>query len=153
MKIIGNKRDRKWTRYMETGNLNHYKEFCSYRNKVKKLSKANRKEYEATLASEAKTNPKAVYKYINKRLNIQKEITEIHVNSESTESRITEDSDLILDTFSKYFASMFTKDDNNHLPTIDVSPCKSEMNEFLVTERMVSEQIRKLDITKISGTR
>ena len=37
MKIIGNKRDRKWTRYMETGNLNHYKEFCSYRNKVKKI--------------------------------------------------------------------------------------------------------------------
>ena len=133
---------------METGNLNHYKEFCSYRNKVKKLSKANRKECEATLASEAKTNPKAVYKYINKRLNIQKEI---HVNSESTESRITEDNDLILDKFSKYFASIFTKDDNNHVPTIDISPCKSEMNEFLVTERMVSEQIRKLNITKSAG--
>ena len=153
MKIIGNERDRKWTRYMETGNLNHYnKEFCSYRNKVKNLSKANRKEYEATLASEAKSNPKPVYKYINKRLNIQKEITEIHVNSEFTESRITEDNDLILDTFSKYFASIFTKDDNNHLPTIDISPCKSEMNEFLVTERMVSEQIRKLDnVTKSAG--
>ena len=136
---------------METGNLNHYKEFCLYRNRVKKLSKANRKEYEATLASEAKSNPKAVCKYINKRLNIQKEITEIHVNSEFTESRITEDNELILDTFSKYFASIFTKNDNNHLPTIDISPCKSEMNEFLVTERMVSEQIRKLDITKSAG--
>ena len=54
---------------METGNLNHYKEFFSFRNMVTKLSKANRKEYEATLAFEAKTNPKAVYKYINKRLN------------------------------------------------------------------------------------
>ena len=151
MKTIGNKRERKWTRYMKTGNLNHYKEFCSNRNKVKKLSKANRKVYEATLASETKSNPKAVYKYINKRLNIQKEITEIHVNSESTESRITEDNDLILDTFSKYLASIFTKNDNNHLPTIDMSPCKSKMNEFLVTERMVSEQIRKLDITKSAG--
>ena len=69
MKIIRNKRNRKWTRNMETGNLNHYKEFFSFRNMVTKLSKANRKEYEATLASEAKTNPKAVYKYINKRLN------------------------------------------------------------------------------------
>ena len=68
--------------------------------------------------------------HINKRLNIQKEITEIHVNSESTESRITEDNDLILDTFSKYFASIFTKDDNNHLPTIDISPCKSEMKYY-----------------------
>ena len=71
-----------------------------------------------------------------------------HANSESTESRITEGNDLILDTFSKYFASIFTKDDNNHLPTIDILPCKSEINEFLVTERMVSKQIRKLDITK-----
>ena len=93
---------------------------------MKKLSKASRKEYEATLASEAKSNLNVVYKYINKRLtcNIQKEMTEIHVNSQSTESRITEDNDLILDTFSKYLASMFTKDDNNHLPTIDISPCK-----------------------------
>ena len=103
------------------------------------MNKANRKEYEATLASEAKTNPKAVYKYINKRLNIQKEITEIHVNSESTESRMTEDNDLILDTFSKYFALIFTKDDNNHLPPIDVSPCKSEMNEFLPKEWSLSK--------------
>ena len=78
-------------------------------------------------------------------------MTEIHVNSESTESRITEDSDLILDTFSKYFASIFTKDDNNHLPTIDILPCTSKMDEFLVTERMVSEQIWKLDITKSAG--
>ena len=151
MKIIGNKRDRKCFRYMETGNLNHYKEFSSYRNKMKKISKANRKKYEATLASEAKTKPKAVYNYINKRLNIQKKITEIHANSESTESRITEGNDLIIDTFSKYFASIFTKDDNNHLPTIDILPCKSEINEFLVTERMVSKQIRKLDITKSAG--
>ena len=52
---------------------------------------------------------------------------------------------------SKYFASTFTKDDNKHIPTIDVSPCKSEMNEFLVTERMVSEQIWKLDSTKSAG--
>ena len=80
-------------------------------------------------------------------------MTEIHVNSESTESRITEDSDLILDTFSKYFASIFTKDDSNHLPTIDILPCActSKIDEFLVTERMVSEQIRKLDITKSAG--
>ena len=49
------------------------------------------------------------------------------------------------------FINIFTKDDNNHLPTIDILPCKSEMNEFLVTERMVSEQIRKLDITKSAG--
>ena len=72
MKIIGNKRDRKWIRYMETGNLNHYKEFSSYRTKMKKMSKANRKEYEATLASEAKTKPKTVYNYINKRKKLQK---------------------------------------------------------------------------------
>ena len=110
------------------------------------MCKANRKKYEATLASEAKTNRKAVYKYINKRLNTQKEITEIHVNSESTESRITEDNDLIFDKFSKYFASIYTKDDNNHLSTIDILPYKSEMDEFLVT-KIVSEQIRKLDIT------
>ena len=33
MKILGNKRDRQWTRYMETGDNNHYK---SYKTRFRK---------------------------------------------------------------------------------------------------------------------
>ena len=99
MKILGNKRDRQWTRYMESGNQSHYKQFCKHRNKVKKLSKANRKQYERKLASQAKTNPKAIYKYINSRLKIQKEITEVHIDCDSTDSELTDNKKIIVDIF------------------------------------------------------
>ena len=45
---------------METGDNNHYKSFCRYRNKVKHLSRENRKAFENDLAINAKTNNKAI---------------------------------------------------------------------------------------------
>ena len=49
-----------------------------YRNKVKHLSRENRKAFENDLAIKAKTKNKAIWKYINARLKINKEINEIH---------------------------------------------------------------------------
>ena len=151
MKILGNKRDRQWTRYMASGNQSHYKQFCKHRNKVKKLSMANRKQYERKLASQAKTNPKAIYKYINSRLKIQKEITEVHIDCDSTDSELTDNKKIIVDIFAKYFASIFNKDNNDVLPIIDNLPCDSPMDICIITEKMVSEQLQNLDITKSPG--
>ena len=102
MKIIGNKRDRQWTRYMETGNSSHHKKFCRLRNKVKHLSKINRKQFEHTLAISAKENPKAIWKYINSRLKINKEITEIHIDFNCIESNLLEDMSDITNIFLQF---------------------------------------------------
>ena len=48
------------------------------KNKVKHLSRENRKAFENDLAIKAKTKNKAIWKYINARLKINKEINEIH---------------------------------------------------------------------------
>ena len=50
---------------METGDNDHYKSFCRYRNKVKHLSRENRKAFGNDLAINAKTNNKANWKYRN----------------------------------------------------------------------------------------
>ena len=100
-------------RYMETGDNNHYKSFCRYRNKVKHLSRENRKAFENDLAINAKTNNKAIWKYINARLKINKEINEIHTDIDNVESDIIEDMDVIVQKFAQYFSSVFTIDDND----------------------------------------
>ena len=43
----------------------HYIEYCRARNQVGKLARRIQKEFEMKLATEAKTNPKAVWKYMN----------------------------------------------------------------------------------------
>ena len=151
MKILGNKRDRQWTRYMETGDNNHYKSFCRYRNKVKHLSRENRKAFENDLAINAKTNNKAIWKYINARLKINKEINEIHTDIDNVESDIIEDMDVIVQKFAQYFSSVFTIDDNVELPKVENLPCIYPFNEFVVTEKMVLYQLKMLDISKSAG--
>ena len=53
-----------WKCYMETKEGKYYTEYCRAKNKVRKLTKKIQKEFEMKLATEAKTNPKAVWKYI-----------------------------------------------------------------------------------------
>ena len=151
MKILGNKRDRQWTRYMETGDNNYYKSFCRYRNKVKHLSRENRKAFENDLAINAKTNNKAIWKYINARLKINKEINETHSDIDNVESDIIEDMDVIEQKFAQYFSSVFTIDDNVELPKVENLPCIYPFNEFVVTEKMVLYQLKMLDISKSAG--
>ena len=151
MKILGNKRDRQWTRYMERGDNNLYKPFCRYRNKVKHLSRENIKAFENYLAINAKTNNKAIWKYINARLKINKEINEIHTDIDNVESDIIEDMDVIVQKFAQYFSSVFTIDDNVELPKVENLTCIYPFNEFVVTEKMVLYQLKMLDISKSAG--
>lgn len=153
MKQIGNKRDRQWTRYMESGNVKHYKEFTKHRNKIKSLSRKNRRAFENNLASSAKTNPKAIWKYINNRLNINKEISEVHIHHSDTDSILIDNQTIIVDIFSDYFNSVFTKDDNDiTYPSINILPCNYPMQDIIITENLVSEHIKKLDVNKSEGS-
>ena len=43
----------------------YYIEYCNVKNQVRKLTRRIQKEFEMKLAKEAKTNPKAVLKYMN----------------------------------------------------------------------------------------
>ena len=136
MKILGNRRDRKWTRYMETGDFNHYKEFVKYRNKVKKLSRKNRRNFEHNLATNAKLNPKAIWKYINARLNINKEITDIYIDYNNTDSTLIEDQFKIVNIFADYFDSVFTIDENIiNYPPLDKLPITEAMKCLLLAKK------------------
>ena len=56
-----------WKRYMETKEGKYYTEYCRARNQVRKLTRRIKKEFEMKLATEVKTNPKAVWKCINSK--------------------------------------------------------------------------------------
>ena len=57
------KKHNAWKRYMETKNEKHYGEYCRVRNQVRAVTKKLQKQYELKLAKDAKSNPKAVWKY------------------------------------------------------------------------------------------
>ena len=55
---------------METKDGLYYAEFCKARNQVRKMTRKLQKQFEMKLAAEAKSNPKAIWKYINSKTRV-----------------------------------------------------------------------------------
>jgi hypothetical protein len=69
---------RMWTRYMETGDQEKFKEYCKIRNKVRAITRTHRKSYEKNFACQSKVNPKHIWKYINSRTKTRKDIADLY---------------------------------------------------------------------------
>ena len=69
-----------WKRYMETKNEEHYAEYCRVRNQVRTLSRKLQKQYELKLAIDAKSNPQAVWKYMNSKTKTRECVSDLNIN-------------------------------------------------------------------------
>ena len=58
MRRLIRRRNRLWTRYMETKDIFKYAEYCKCRNKVRAVTRKSKKEYELQVAIKARKNPK-----------------------------------------------------------------------------------------------
>ena len=67
-------------RYMETKEGKYYTEYCRDRNQVRNLTRRIQKEFEMNLATEAKTNPKAVWKYMNSKTKNPEGISDLNTD-------------------------------------------------------------------------
>ena len=60
---LNQRKNRLWTRYMETRDIDKYKEYCRCRNKVRAVTRRARKEFELRVAVKARDEPKHFWKY------------------------------------------------------------------------------------------
>ena len=64
-----------------------YSEYCRARNQVRGKIK---KKYELTLAAYAKSNPKAIWRYMNSKTKTREGITHINIDPTNDKSRLTQ---------------------------------------------------------------
>ena len=69
-----------WKRYMETKEGKYYTEYCRARNQFRKLTRRIQKEFEMKLATESKTNPKAVWKYMNSKTKNREGVSDLNTD-------------------------------------------------------------------------
>ena len=62
---LNRRKNRLWTRYMETRDISKYRQYCQCRNKVRSVTRSTRREYEKQIALKAQTEPKNFWKYAN----------------------------------------------------------------------------------------
>ena len=141
-----------WKRYMETKDGLYYAEFCKARNQVRKMTRKLQKQFEMKLAAEAKSNPKAIWKYINSKTKTRVGVSELNTDPADPTSKLTTSDKEKAEVLGQFFSSVFTVEpdgDIPHIPTINLS---AEMEVLVIREENVKEILSGLNSGKSCGS-
>ncbi len=148
--VIRNKH-RCWTRYMETRNPQRHRDFCKLRNKVTKMTRNQRREFEKKLAKESKTNPKAVWKYIHSKSRVKEDVSDLYTDPNDVNSPTTSNSKKKANLLAEFYTSVFTVEPDGDVPTIPNRHCDVIMTPLIITEDMVEKKLSELNPNKSPG--
>ena len=135
-----------WKRFMESRSYTSYLEYKKETNKLKKYTRKAKRIFEKRLAKGARHNKRAFYRYVNSKLTVRPEISEIQKENGET---VDKDSD-ICDTLGEYFSSVFSKTHTGQLPDMN-EMFESEIGSIEVSQENIKKRLEKLNVNKSCG--
>ena len=123
-----------WKRYMETKEGKYYTEYCRARNQVRKLTRRIQKEFEMKLATEAKANPKAVWKYMKSKTKNREGVSNLNIDPKNPKSRLTE-----REGKGNLFSSVFTIEPGGDIPHIPPLKLRHTKEKITIDEEIIKK--------------
>ena len=142
------RKERLWTRYLNTRDGEAYKEYCRARNKVRTLTRKITKQFEKQIAQQVKENPKKFWKYARSKTKTKNSIPDLFKDDDYTES--TKSDKEKANVLADFFTSVFTVEGDGempHLDKIDVPPLET----MTIYTDKVKKKLDKLNISKSPG--
>lgn len=136
-----------WQRYKLTGSRQDYERYTQRRNSVQATSNKARREIEAKVAQQVKTNPKSFWTYVRKQMNTSQGQHPI-TRSDGTIATNDEEKAEIWSTF---FASVFTEEDISQIPSMPELSIDAPLENINITEEEVHTELKKLKVEKSPG--
>ena len=135
-----------WKRYTEGKSYRKYEEYKREANVLKKKIRQAKREYEKKLANGVRNNKRGFFKYVNSRLTVRPEITEMQ-----NENGILMDADKeITDIMGRYFNSVYTVPSNEAMPNME-DMYNTEINSIPISREDVQRRLEKLNVNKSCG--
>ena len=121
------------------------------RNRVKSAINKLKKEFEKSLAKEAKTNPKKIWKYINSKSKIRTGIGDINIDPFDEKSLTTNNDEEKAQIFADYFSDVFTREPQGDIPHLGKKVVKEAMKEMKIEKKDIVKETQKLKPNKSPG--
>ncbi|XP_065683334.1 uncharacterized protein LOC136096110 [Hydra vulgaris] len=112
--------------------------------RIKNDIKNNIKQFESTLASKLKSNPKLLYKYINEKKSVKTHIRALEIDN----GEIINDQFAIATELNKYFHSVYVNDNCTNIIEFHNIPSNLLLNTVLITQNDVQTRLQALDKSK-----
>ena len=136
-----------WQKCATTGDPVDIARFRLCRNRLRRMTRQLRRDFESRLVSEIKSNPRAFWRYSNSRLRTKPRVGDLRDASGTLESR-AEGKAVILNSF---FASVFTHEDNVLIPTLPTQEVSSELDDVVISAGAVEHKLKALKVTSAPG--
>ena len=138
-------------RYLATKDPIVRQEYNRVRNQVKRDMRKLRKKFEQKLAKEAKSNPKAIWRYINGQSKTRKGIGELHIDPSNENSRVTDSDAEKAQILAQFFSSVFTIEPDGEVPSLPTMNIDSPMELLILTKASIEKQLKSLKVNKSPG--
>ena len=136
---------------MRNNNDENRRAYNKARNKVKGAIEKLRKEFEKSLAKEAKTNPKKLWKYINSKSKIRPSIGDINIDPSDEKSPTTNNDEEKAQVFAEYCSNVFTREPLGDFPHLVEKVVKEKMEDLKIEEKDIIKETQKLKPNKSPG--
>ena len=135
-----------WKRFTESKSYQRYREYKKETNEMKKQTRKAKREYEKKLAKEVRQNKRAFFRYVNSKLTVRPEISEMQ-----NELGELVDNDMdICSILGKYFNSVYNPQSTEEMPDMETM-CENEIRDINITREEVRMRLEKLNVSKSCG--
>ena len=121
------------------------------RNQIRGLTRKSKKIIEKEIAKNAKSNPKAFWKYSESKLKTRSGIPDLVIEDDEDEPKYTKNDQEKTETFLRNFSSVFTIEPTDEMPHFDKRIYANELNDINITKSTVITKLNKLKINKSPG--
>ena len=139
-----------WNRYRKNKSAENWETFSKARNNANRTIKDNKAQFEMKIANEIKTNPKQFWRYINS----QKPHTQEFPTIVDTNGKEHKDDISKAETFNEYFASVYTSEDPNNIPTPEINVRVNNitaLDTIDITSDKVKKYLQAINPSKAAG--
>ena len=144
-----NQKNRIWKRYISTHDQSVYKEFCTVRNQVRRITRKAQKLHEQNISKYVKSNPKKFWSYVRSKTKYKPGIPELQKSMENPNIMTTSDKEKA-DTLVEYFQSVFTQEPPGDTPPVAHRNYDQPVH-INITPEIVRKKLQKLNISKSPG--
>ena len=135
-----------WKRYTESKSYQRHQKYKRKADLFKKKARQAKRIYEKRLAKGVRHNKKAFFRYVNSKLTVRPEITEL-INENGI---LVDNEKEITNIMGKYFNSVHTPVSSEAMPNME-EMYEREINNIIILRKDVQIRLEKLNVNKSSG--
>ena len=136
-----------WKKYTRTSQNTDYEEYKQCRNQATKEIRRARKNFEKKLSENLKEDTKSFWGYTNSGVKVKIPVGELERQDGTVASNDQEKADVLND----FFTSVFTEEDQSHIPRLEERHGGNLMEDLVITEAKVLKKLKMLKTNKSPG--